>query len=560
MNKIFSLRNITVFLLIVTALLLLFNLKQRRQYEVKAENWDKLMLILGQLDQNYVDSINHGKLTETIIPIILESLDPHSIYLPPQERQQAEDALDGDFDGIGIEFNVPNDTAIVVNVISGGPSDKAGLLSGDRIVKVGDKNVAGVKLNQDSLVKLLRGPSGTNVDVGIKRGGSPTLVPFKIKRGKIPVKSIDVAYMVDAERGYIKLSKFSRTSHKEFVQAVKDLKQQGMKELIFDLRGNTGGYLDQALLLSNEFLKKGEMIVYMEGLHRSREEFRADANGSCKDIDLKVLIDENSASSSEIFAGAIQDNDRGTIIGRRSFGKGLVQEPINFTDNSGIRLTVARFYTPSGRSIQKPYSKDYRNDIAERYIHGEMMSADSIKVDSTLKYKTLSGRSVFGGGGITPDIFVPLDTTGVNKYFIKISNLALAFKFSSLVADEFRGELKTIKNLEALDLFYKKIGIENRFLRYLESKGVKPLPGEWSQCREVAITQVEAYIGRYTQLEDRAFYPIISRVDNVIKVALKREKGVAMKGSLQSSLFLYLNPAAEPSRLYSLRTCSSDLS
>lgn len=518
-------RNFLFGLTLVVAIVLVFvTLKRNRELEAKSGNWDKLMLVLTQIDQNYVDSIDHGKMTEKLLPRLLETLDPHSVYLPPQELQQAEEALVGNFDGIGIEFNVPNDTAIVVAVITGGPSDKAGLLSGDRIIKVNDEVVAGVKMNQDSLVRRLRGKSGTMVNVSVKRGHNGTLVPFKIKRDKIPLKSIDVAYMMDAETGYIKLSKFSRTSHEEFVAAAESLLKEGMKSLIFDLRGNTGGYLDQALLLSNEFLKKGELIVYMEGLHRKREDFHADANGKCKDLKLKVLIDENSASSSEIFAGAIQDNDRGTIIGRRSFGKGLVQEPINFSDKSGLRLTVARFYTPSGRSIQKPFSKDYGNDIAERFIHGEMMTADSIKVDTTLKYKTPKGKIVYGGGGITPDIFVPLDTAGMNKYFIKISNLALAFKFSSIVADEYRNQLRTIKTLPALKSFYNTIGIEQKFLQYLSLNKVTPAPAEWKPCREVVLTQIYAYVSRYTPMEDKAFYPIISEIDNVIAVATGKKK------------------------------------
>lgn len=513
-------RNIIFGLVFIGALLVLYTtLKRNRELEVKSGNWDKLLLVLSQLDQNYVDSIDQEKITEKLIPRLLETLDPHSIYLPPQDLQQAEEALIGNFEGIGIEFNVPNDTAIIVTVITGGPSEKAGLRPGDRIVKVNNELVAGVKMNQDSLVHRLRGKSGTTVNVSVKRGRSETLVPFKIKRDKIPLNSIDVAYMMDSETGYIKLSKFSRTSHEEFVVAVESLFKEGMKSLIFDLRGNTGGYLDQALLLSNEFLKKGDLIVYMEGLHRKREDFHADANGKCKELPLKVLIDENSASSSEIFAGAIQDNDRGTIIGRRSYGKGLVQEPINFTDKSGLRLTVARFYTPSGRSIQKPFSKDYGNDIAERYIHGEMMTADSIKVDSTLKFKTHKGKIVYGGGGITPDIFVPLDTAGINKYFIKISNLALAFKFSSNVADEYRAQLRGIKSIKDLKTFYKSVSLEQKFMHYLAENKQTPGTEEWKQCRDVVMTQINAYVGRYTPLEDKAFYPIISEIDNVIAVA-----------------------------------------
>ncbi|MCK9305060.1 MAG: S41 family peptidase, partial [Bacteroidales bacterium] len=344
-------------LLIVLIFRVLTNVSDRRkEMAVKAGEWDKLMLVLSQIDANYVDPVDRREITEQIIPVLLEKLDPHSLYLPPAELKDADEALEGNFDGIGIQFNVPNDTAVVINVITGGPSDRAGLLSGDRIVKVNSEVVAGVKMHQDSLVKRLRGPSGSGVKVGVRRGSSNDLVYFDIKRDKIPVKSVDVSYMINDTTGYIKLSKFSKTSHEEFVKALKSLMEEGMKELLFDLRGNSGGYFDQSLLLSNEFLEKGELIVYMQGLHRKRQDYHANGKGIAKDIRLKVLIDEGSASSSEIFAGAMQDNDRGTIIGRRSFGKGLVQEPIYFSDKTGLRLTVARFYTPTGRSIQKPYS------------------------------------------------------------------------------------------------------------------------------------------------------------------------------------------------------------
>ena len=319
-------------------------------------------------------------------------------------------SLQGNFSGSGIQFNVPNDTAIVINVIQGGPSQKAGLLSGDRIITVDKDTVAGVKINQDSLVKKMKGPLGSLVNIGVKRDNLTELLQFPIKRDKIPVKSVDAAIMVNDSLGYIRLSKFTKTSYKEFVDAMDKLSGLGVKELIFDLRDNTGGYLDQALLLSNEFLSKGELIVYMEGLHRERQEFFADGRGKWKDIPLYIIINENSASSSEIFAGAIQDNDRGTVVGRRSYGKGLVQEPIYFSDNSGIRLTVARFYTPTGRSIQKPYSDDYQYDIYERYKHGEMVDADSIRRDNSLMYTTKGGKTVYGGGGIIPDLFVPIDT------------------------------------------------------------------------------------------------------------------------------------------------------
>ena len=495
------------------------NIRERNELAVKAGNWDKLMLVMKQIENNYVDSIKYEEITESAIPLILESLDPHSVYLAPKELQSADEELQGNFDGIGVQFNVPNDTAIIIQVITGGPSERAGVLSGDRIVKVGDKVVAGVKLDQDSLVSMLRGASGTNVKVGFKRGNSKTLLYLDIKRDKIPVKSLDVSYMASDTLGYIKLSKFSRTSHKEFVEATKQLKKQGMKTLIFDLRGNTGGYLDQALMLSNEFLAKGDLIVYMQGLHRKREDFHADGGGSCKDIGLRVLIDEGSASSSEIFAGAIQDNDRGTIIGRRSYGKGLVQEPIYFTDKSGIRLTVARFYTPTGRSIQKPYSKDYRYDIIERYKHGEMAVADSIKKIDSLKFTTPKGKIVYGGGGITPDVFVGIDTSGVNSFLIKSNEQGVAFRFSSQMADMYRDRLRKIDNLKSLNQFFESTGYEKKFLDFAASSKLVPTSEQWKECREIVLTQVRALVGRYTPMDDNAFYPILSEIDKTIQVA-----------------------------------------
>lgn len=514
---------IVAVLLILLIFRIFMNISDRRkELSLKGAEWDKLLLVLSQIDANYVDPVDRKKITEQIIPVLLEKLDPHSVYLPPAELKDADEALEGNFDGIGIQFNVPNDTAVVINVITGGPSDRAGLLSGDRIVKVNTETVAGVKMHQDSLVKRLRGVSGSTVKVGIKRGSSKDLVFFDIKRDKIPVKSVDVSYMINDSTGYIKLSKFSKTSHEEFVTALKSLMKEGMKEVIFDLRGNSGGYFDQSLLLSNEFLEKDQLIVYMEGLHRERQDFHANGKGIARDIRLKVLIDEGSASSSEIFAGAIQDNDRGTIIGRRSFGKGLVQEPIYFSDKSGLRLTVARFYTPTGRSIQKPYSDDYRYDILERYRHGEMTSADSIKKNDSLKYVTPAGKTVYGGGGIIPDLFVPVDTAGVNKFFVNASNMGLPFRYSSLLADRYRRELNQVKDLKSLYSLMDKIDFEKGFLKFASENKLVPAGKEWEESKEVIITQLKALFGRYSVLDDKAFYPIISRIDNIVTRAIEQ--------------------------------------
>ncbi|MEG2848604.1 MAG: S41 family peptidase [Bacteroidales bacterium] len=495
----------------------------RNELSVTNHKWDKLLLVLDQIEQNYVDTLNYKDIVEKILPGVMESLDPHSVYLPPVELEEAEESLEGNFSGIGIQFNVPNDTAIVISVIPGGPSERAGLLSGDRIIKVDGKIVAGVKLNQDSLVKRLKGPQGSNVTINVKRDNLAELVPFTIKRDKIPVKSIDVAFMINDTLGYVKLSKFTRTSYKEFVSAMEIIKAKGAKKLIFDIRDNTGGYLDQALLLSNEFLAKGNLIVYMQGTHRPRQDFFADGKGKWQDVKLYVLINENSASSSEILAGAIQDNDRGTIVGRRSYGKGLVQEPIYFTDKSGVRLTVARFYTPTGRCIQKPYSKDYQYDIYERYKHGEMTVADSIKRNDSLKFITPKGKTVYGGGGIIPDVFVPIDTIGVTDFLVAVNKKSLQMKYSISLSDKYRAQLRNVKTFPQLERLISTINLEKGFLAYAKENGVVPKVGEWEKSRDVLLLQIKGLFGRYSVLDDNAFYPYILRVDNVIK-KIEKEK------------------------------------
>ncbi len=488
----------------------------RRELKVKSHNWDKLMLVLDQIERNYVDSIEYGNLIEKILPHVMENLDPHSVYLPPVELKAADESLEGNFSGIGIQFNVPADTAIVISVIGGGPSEKAGLLSGDRIVKIDGKTVAGVKMDQDSLVKMLKGPIGTKVNVEVKRDDLSELIPFDIIRDKIPVKSVDVALKLEDGLGYVKLSKFSKTSYEEFLSAVISLRADGVDTLIFDLRDNSGGYLGQALLLSKEFLKKGETIVYMEGRNRKREEFRADGRGVFQDMGLYVLINENSASSSEIFAGAMQDNDRAIIVGRRSYGKGLVQEPVYFSDKSGIRLTVARYHTPTGRCIQKPYGDDYGLDIVERYKHGEMFSADSIKKIDSLKYVTPKGKVVYGGGGIIPDVFVPVDTVGVTNFLVACNRKSLIVKYSNVLADMYRKELREVATFDDMEKLVSSIDIEGGFLAYARKNGVKPAKGEWEESKEIVVLQLCGLLGRYTVLDDNAFYPYILRIDNVM--------------------------------------------
>lgn len=497
--------------------------------------WQKLELVLQQIEANYVDTVDAKSISEALIKEALHELDPHSVYLPPQDLEAADEGLQGQFDGIGITFNVPSDTAIVINTIPGGPSEKAGLLSGDRIIRIDGDTVAGVRMPQDSMVARMKGPSGTKVLIEVKRSGVADLLPFTITRSKIPIKSIDCAFMVNDTTGYIRLSRFARTTYMEFMDAAASLKKAGMKRLIFDIRDNLGGFLDQALLLSNEFLGKGDLIVYMEGRKRPREDFFADGTGRYQDIRLEILVNESSASSSEIFAGAMQDNDRGKIFGRRSFGKGLVQEPIYFSDGSGIRLTVSKFYTPSGRSIQKPYTMGendgYEYDIIERYRHGEMVDADSIRVNDSLAFKTAGGRTVYGGGGIIPDVFVGIDTTKVNDFYLECTRKGLPVRFSTLMNDRYKDRLEAVETFSGLNVLLDEICSEARFRDYASLQGVQASDPEWDAMKGYIMTQVRALTGRYSALEDEAFYRIFLDIDNIYQAALEDDSPLVVSGS-----------------------------
>ena len=478
--------------------------------------------IFSLIDKEYVDTININELQNKAITHILESMDPHSEYIKPDVLDDVNDNLHGSFHGIGVSFRIEKDTIAIINTIKGGPSEKVGILAGDRIIYVGDTLVAGTKVTNKDAMRLLKGPKKTKVDVKIKRRGVEELLDFTIVRDVIPTHSIDVAYMIDDNIGFIKMTKFSATTHKEFVEAVKKLKAEGMTQLILDLRDNTGGYFDQSWKLANEFLGRGQLVVYMQGRNRPRDEFDADGRGKLQDIELSVLINEGSASSSEIFAGAIQDNDRGVIIGRRSFGKGLVQEPVNFTDGSGIRLTVARFYTPSGRCIQKPYDKNYDYDIYERYAHGEMTSADSMKIDTTSVYYTLKGRHVYGGGGIIPDIFVPIDTTKATDFYVKCNRKATSVRFAQTMFDKYRGALASINDFAVLDTYLDGIDLASQFLDYAARiDGIKPEKGEWEKSAEYMMPQLKALVGRFSKLGDEAFHRYYIPIDDTIQSALK---------------------------------------
>lgn len=517
--------NVTVALLgvILGVLLTMVTYKAtepKRKFDGDYNRWRKLNLILHEVGVNYVDTIDMEAMTDAAVSAALAELDPHSVYLPPVELTESETELSGNFEGIGITFNVPNDTAVVISPVQGGPSEKAGLLQGDRIVRVNEVDIAGVKMPQDSMIRLMKGPKGSKVKITVSRDGQ--LIPFDIVRDKIPVHCVDAAFMIDETTGYIKLSKFTRTTYDEFTEAADKLLDLGMKRLIFDLRDNTGGYFDQSWRLANEFLKRGDEVVYMEGRHRARQDFDADGRGRLKDVQISVLINEGTASSSEIFSGAIQDNDRGVIVGRRSFGKGLVQEPINFTDGSGIRLTVSRFYTPSGRCIQKPYDKDYEYDIYERYAHGEMTSADSMKIDTTAVYYTVRGRRVYGGGGIIPDVFVPMDTTKATTFFVNCNRKATQMRFAQSMLDKYRRTLSEIDDFDRLDSYLESIDLGSQFLDYASRvDGIKPKEGEWEETEPYLMPQLKALVGRFSKLEDEAFYRFYLPIDDTIQAALK---------------------------------------
>lgn len=505
-------------IVLILCVLVFVRILQPKQNTLKITEakWSKLLLVLDQIERNYVDTVNVADVVEKLLPEVMGNLDPHSLYLPPEELEQANESLEGNFSGIGVQFNVPADTAVIIGVIKGGPSEKVGILTGDRLITIEGDTIAGVNFPQDSIVRRLKGPRGTSVKVQVKRAGEQKLLDFTIVRDVIPVNSVDVAYMIGESTAYLKLEKFSRTTYLEFMKAIVMLKAQGMKSLVLDLRGNAGGYFDQALLMANEFLANGKSIVYLEGAHRKRQDFYADGNGTMLNIPLTVLIDENSASSSEIFAGAIQDNDRGLIVGRRSYGKGLVQEPLFFSDNSGIRLTVARYYTPTGRSIQKPYSQDYRYDIYKRYQSGEMMDADSIKVNDSLKFTTPGGKTVYGGGGIIPDKFVPVDTTGITDFLIRVNRKSLIIKCSSYISDKYRKQLSAIDTLPELTRLFDNMDLKREFLEYSNANGVAPKPGEWDISGKIIEEQLKGLVGRYTILGDMAFYPYIHNLDNVV--------------------------------------------
>ena len=438
---------------------------------------NKLNALLRIIDDQYVDTVNMGELVEEAMPQILSELDPHSSYIPAKDLEAVNADLKGSFSGIGIQFTIQNDTIHVNSVIQGGPSEKVGLMAGDRIVEVDDSAFVGKIVTNSEAMKRLKGEKGSKVKLGVYRPGEKDLLHFTVIRGNIPVKSIDAAYMINEKVGYIKVNKFGETTYPELLIALAKLNQKNCEGLIVDLRGNTGGYMAAAIQMVNEFLPNNRLIVYTQGRKSPREDYNSNGTGSNQKMPLVVLVDEGSASASEIFAGAIQDNDRGTIVGRRSFGKGLVQQPIEFSDGSAIRLTIARYYTPSGRCIQKPYEKgkesEYELDLLTRYEHGEFFSTDSIKQDETEVYHTRLGRPVYGGGGIMPDIFVPQDTTGMTSYFRMAANRGLIIRYTFDYTDQNRSTLQKYDTPEKMEAYLKGQNLLNKFAAWAEKKGLK---------------------------------------------------------------------------------------
>ena len=491
---------------------------------------NKLSYTLSLIENEYVDSVSMDSLSEHVIPLLVRELDPHSVYIPASEMAELNEPLEGEFDGIGVVFNMATDTVIVLNVIPQGPSDKAGVKAGDRIIEIDDSLVAGRQIPQNRIVRLLRGPRDSKVRLGIERQGISGLVDFEVVRGVIPIKSVESAFRIVDSIGYIKLGQFARTTHEEIRQALARLRAEGVTKLIFDLRGNSGGFLDQAIGVANEFLHDGQLIVYTEDRqHRQLREY-ADGTGSAREMEVAVLIDEASASSSEILAGALQDNDRGTIVGRRSFGKGLVQRQIPYSDGSALRLTTARYYTPTGRSIQKPYTigddESYEEELINRYRNNEFFSADSIHFADSLKRVTPGGKVVYGGGGIMPDVFVPADTTDVTPYFIEVVGRNILYRYTIEYADRHREALNAVQTLDELEtLLDSDRTLVDDFIRYAARKGVAPRYGDIARSRKLIEAQLRAYIGRNTALEDNGFYANIYPVDNVIMRAIGILKG-----------------------------------
>ena len=484
---------------------------------------NKLSNLLHIIDDQYVDTININDVVEKAIPQILAELDPHSVYITAKDAELASDDLKGSFYGIGIEFIINNDTISVQNVIAGGPAQKAGLLAGDKIVTIDGKPFVGKECTNEEAMHRLKGPDKSTVTVGIKRYGSKEVKNYTITRGEVKTKSISATYMLNEKTGYIRIKNFGENTYAEMLVSLAQLANEGFENLVIDLRDNTGGYLEAAVQMANEFLPKDRLIVYTQGRKSARQNYNSDGRGTYQHLPLVVLINENSASASEIFAGAMQDNDRATIVGRRSFGKGLVQQQIAFPDGSMVRLTIARYYTPSGRCIQKPYSagetQDYEKDIVERYQHGEFFSKDSIKHEGPA-YHTISGRTVYGGGGITPDIFIPEDTTDVTSYYRAASMTGLIMQFALTYTDENRLKLNSFREMQELADYLVKQNLVDKFATYADKHDLQRRNLMIQRSYNLLETHINSRI-IYNVLDEQAWTEYLNLKDKAIKAALQ---------------------------------------
>lgn len=489
-----------------------------------AEPSSKVDHLLQLMQNAYVDSLDIDSITDEAMQELVSKLDPHSAYIPKKDIELVNSELAGSFSGIGVQFHIQRDTVHVVAVISGGPAQGTGLLAGDKIVEVNDSVFTGKHINNEKVLHTLRGPKGTKVTVGVMRSGTSEILRYTITRGDIPVKSVDAKFLIGDRIGFVRVNKFGETTYSEFIQALAELKSKGAESYIVDLRENTGGYMEQAIRMANEFLQSGDMIVYSQGRAYPKYEARANGTGRFKNVPLVVLIDNFSASASEIFAGAMQDNDRATIIGRRSFGKGLVQQQMSFADGSAVRLTVARYYTPSGRCIQKPYTlgeqEEYQHDLIDRLESGEFYSADSIHLKDSTIYYTKHGRIVRGGGGIMPDIFVGRDTSLNTPWFNRCSNLAYTYQFAYNYTDAHRKELEKYKDWKSMEQYLLRANWLQEFIDFAQSKGVEPNAEQIAQSKPLLIRIINAYIVR-DMLGDEGFFPLFERDDDITKKAVE---------------------------------------
>ena len=500
---------------------------QNGSWHIEQTKVDRLLYLMQNA---YVDSLDIDSITDEVMGELVQKLDPHSAYIPKKDLELVNSELAGSFSGIGVQFTIQQDTVRIVAVIAGGPSEGVGVLAGDKLVTVDDSTFVGKKINNEKVMRTLRGEKGTQVKLGIQRAGADGLLYYTVTRGDIPVNSVDAKFIIEptananAKLGFIRVNKFSETTYKEFLSALADLYTKGATRFIIDLRENSGGYMDQAIRMANEFLQRGDLIVYSEGRAYPRYEATANGGGRFKDVPLVVLIDNFSASASEIFAGAMQDNDRATIIGRRSFGKGLVQQQMPFEDGSAVRLTVARYYTPSGRCIQKPYTlgdqEDYEKDLLDRWEHGELFSADSIHLKDSTVYYTKSGRKMYGGGGIMPDVFVGRDTTLNTPWYNRCVNMAYTYQFAYKYTDEHRKQLNKYKDWQSLEKYLLSQNVLREFVAFAKEKGIEPDEAQIQKSRPLMTRLLNAYIVRNI-LGDEGFFPLFERDDEITTQAIE---------------------------------------